>query len=78
MCDCHENVVRNLTDSAVGLAKMFGGDAQDDIAKLREQVEDFTIQWSLDERYIEQFDMDVAEFMPESQESGMKMQIGGM
>lgn len=79
--DCREEILRRLTDSAVDMAKFMGKDAASDVAALRTQVVDFVNKWGLTENWIEQFDMDVAEFMPEDQnetqeaESGMGMNM---
>ena len=67
MRDCKEETIRRLTSSACDMAKALGEEAAPDIAALKKQVVNFVNKWDLTEKWIEQFDMDVAEAMPEEQ-----------
>lgn len=53
--------LRGLTFTAIEKKCVLGEDAKEDIAKIRAMVEDLVYFWDLDERYIDQFDMDVGE-----------------
>lgn len=53
--------VRGLTVTALEKKCVLGDDAKEDIAKIRAMVEDLVYFWDLDERYIEQFDMDIGD-----------------
>jgi len=80
--DSQEESIRNLTASAVSLAKGYGADAAKDIARIKEQVEKFVEKWDLTEKWLDQFDMDVADAIrseqpdeTEDQESDMGMSM---
>ena len=53
--------IQGLTFTALEKKCVLGDDAKEDIAKIRAMVEDLVYFWDLDERYIEQFDMDIGE-----------------
>lgn len=53
--------IRGLTFTALEKKCVLGDDAKDDIVKIRAMVEDLVYFWDLDERYIEQFDMDISD-----------------
>lgn len=50
-----------LTITALEKKCVLGDDAKEDIAKIRAMVEDLVYFWDLGERYIDQFDMDIAD-----------------
>ena len=56
-----QNTIRGLTFTALEKKCVLGDDAKEDIVKIRAMVEDLVYFWDLDERYIEQFDMDIAD-----------------
>lgn len=78
MRDCKEETIRRLTSSAVDMAKALGNDASVDIKALKTQVVNFVNKWNLTEMWIEQFDMDVADAMPEEQPDETEDQESGM
>jgi hypothetical protein len=53
--------LRGLTFTALEKKCVLGEDAKEDIARIRAMVEDLVYFWDLDERYLEQFDMDIAD-----------------
>lgn len=59
-----EETVRGLTSTAIEKVCVLGDeDAKPYVDKLREQVSDLVQFWNLDEHFIDQFDMDVADVM---------------
>lgn len=53
--------IRGLTFTALEKKYVLGEDAKEDIAKIRAMVKDLVYFWDLDERCIEQFDMDIVD-----------------